>query len=92
MKEHYDNQVKEWWPLKNDNLTIKLQDGARFDDQDIAKSFNQMPCPLGSCMIGLSKRLMNVVIREKDGFNSSNVYYGDTDSAYIHKKTMVHVR
>ena len=45
-----------------------------------------MPCNRGRYTLGLSKRLMNNVIREIDGFYSSNVYYRDTDSAYFHKK------
>ena len=36
--------------------------------------------------LGHCKRLVNTVIREIDGFYSNNIYYGDTDSAYIHKK------
>ena len=30
---------------------------------------------------------MNNVIREIDGFYSNNAYFGNTDSAYIHKIT-----
>ena len=41
-----------------------------------------MPCHLDSH----SKRLMNNVFLETDGFYSFNSYYGDRDSAYIHKE------
>ena len=40
-----------------------------------------MPCHRGSYIIGHSKRLMKNVIREIEGFHSSNVFYGDADSA-----------
>ena len=45
-----------------------------------------MPSQFGSNILSHSKRLMNDVFREIGGFNSINIYYGDTDSAYIHKK------
>ena len=45
-----------------------------------------MHCHLGSHVFGLCKRLMNFVIREKDGCYSKNYIYGDTNSAYIDKK------
>ena len=85
-EKEFDERVKEWWPMRNGNLIFKLKDDNGVDDQDIAKSKNQMPCHLSSYILGHSKRIMNNVIREKDGFYSNNVHYGDTDSAYIHKK------
>ena len=45
-----------------------------------------MPSHFGSFILSHSKRLMNDVFREIDGFYSNNIYYGDTDSGYIHKK------
>ena len=48
--------------------------------------FSQMPCNLFSYTLCHSKRLMNSVIRESEGFYSNNIYYGDTDDVYIHKK------
>ena len=45
-----------------------------------------MPCHLGRYLLGHSKRLRNNISREIDGFYSDNIYYGDTDSAYIHEK------
>ena len=32
-RENYDNQFKEWWPRKNGNLIVKLEDDASVDDQ-----------------------------------------------------------
>ena len=86
MRENYDDKVKEWLPMSNDNLIVKLEDDNGVDNQDIAKSIDQMPRHLGSFILGHSKRLMKKVIREIDGFYSNNSYYAVTDSAYIHKK------
>ena len=86
MKENFDDRIKEWFPLKNGNLIVKLQDDEGVDDFDKAKSVNTMPSHFGSYILSHSKRLMNDVFREIDGFYSNNIYYGDTDSGYIHKQ------
>ena len=86
MRENFDDRVKEWFPLKNGNLIVKLEDVEGVDDFDKAKSINIMPSHFGSYILSHSKRLMNNVFREIDGFYSNNIYYGDTDSGYIHKK------
>ena len=86
MREIYDGRVKEWWPSKNGDLIVKSEDDNGIDDQDNAKSIDQMRCHLGSQILAHSKRLMNNVIREIDGCYSKNIYYGDTDSAHIHEK------
>ena len=86
MKENFDDRVEEWFPLKNGNLIVKLEDDEGVDDFDKAKSVNTMPSQFGSNILSHSKRLMNDVFREIDGFYSNNTYYGDTDSGYIHKK------
>ena len=73
--------------LKNGTLIVKLEDDVGVDDQDIAKGINQMPCHLGSYLLGYSKRLLNNVIRVIDGFNSNNV---TTEKRVVHniKKTL----
>ena len=86
MKESFDDRVKEWFPLKNGNLIVKLEEDEGVDDYDKVKSINTMPSHYGSYILSHSKRLMNDVFREIDGFYSNNIYYGDTDSGYIHKK------
>ena len=86
MRENFDDRVKEWFPLKNGNLIVKLEDDEGVDDYDKAKAINTMPSHFGSYILSHSKRLMNNVFREIDGFYSNNIYYGDTDSGYIHKK------
>ena len=86
MRENFDDRVKEWFTLKNGNLIVKLEDGEGVDDYDKAQSINTMPSHFGSYILSHSKRLMNNVFNEIDGFYSNNIYYGDTDSGYIHKK------
>ena len=86
MNENFDDRVKEWFPLKNGNSLVKLQDDEGVDDFNKAKAINTMPSQFGSNILSHSKRLMNNVFREIYGFYSNNIYYGDTDSGYIHKK------
>ena len=86
MREKFDDRVKEWFPLKNGNLIVKLEDDEGVDDFDKAKSINTMPSHFGSYILSHSKRLMNVVFHEIDGFYNNMIYYTDTDSGYIHKK------
>ena len=86
MRENFDDRVKEWFPLKNNNFIVKLEDDEGVDNFDKAKSINTMPSHFGSFILSHRKRLMNNVFHEIDGFYSINIYYGDTDSAYIHKK------
>ena len=86
MKENFDDRIKEWFPLKNGNSIVKLEDDEGVDDYDKAKSVNTLPSHFGSYILSHSKRLMNDVFREKDVFYNNVIYYTDTDSGYIHKK------
>ena len=86
MREKFDDRVKEWFPLKNGNLIVKLEEDESVDDYDKAKSINTMPSPFGSSILSHGKRLMNDVINEINGFYNNNIYYTDRDSLYIHKK------
>ena len=45
-----------------------------------------MPSHFGSYILSHSKRLMNYVIDQVNGFYNNTIYYTDTDSGYIHKK------
>ena len=67
-------------------MIVNLEDDAGVNDQYNVKSINQMPCHLGSYILGYSKRLMAIVIHEIDGFYRNSNYYGDADSAYIQKR------
>ena len=86
MKENLDDRIKEWFPLKNNNFIVKLEDDEGVDDYDKAKSVNTMPSHFGSNILSHSKSLMNNVLNQIDGFYNNNIYYIDTDSLYIHKK------
>ena len=86
MSENFDDRVKEGFPLKNGNLTVKLEDDEGVDDCDNAKSVNTMPSHLGSCILSHSKRLMNDVIKQIGGFSNNSIYYTETASLYIHNK------
>ena len=86
MKENFDDRVKEWFPLKNGNLRVKLENDEGVDDYDKAISVNTMPSHFGSIILSHSKRLMNDVIKQIGDFNNNSIYYTDTGSLYIHKK------
>ena len=62
--EIYNYRVKERWPLKNGNSIVKLENDSYAGDYDIAKSINQMPCHVCCFILGHTKRLFNIVIRE----------------------------
>ena len=86
MRENFDDRVKEWFPPKNGNLIVNLEDDEGVDDYDKAKSLNTMPSHFGSYILSHSKRLMNGVFRERGDFYNNVIFYTDTDSGYIHKK------
>ena len=86
MRENFDDRVKEWFPLKNGNLIVKLEEDEGVDDYNKAKSINTMPSHFGSYILSHSKRLLNDVFHEIDAFYNNVIYYTDTDSGYIHKK------
>ena len=89
MIENFDDRIKEWFPLKNGKLIVKLEQDEGVDDFDKAKSVNMMPSHFGSYILSHSKRLMNDVIQQIKGFYNNSIYYTYTDSLYIHQKTLV---
>ena len=86
MRKIFDDRVKEWFPLKNGNLIVKLENDEGVDDFDKAKSVKTMPSHFGSCILSQSKRLMNDVSTQVGGFYKNSIYYTDTDSLYMDKK------
>ena len=86
MRENFDDRVKKWFPLRNSNLIVKIEDDKRFDVYDKAKSVTTMPSHSGSSSLSHSKSLLNDVIRQIGGFYIDSIYYTDNDSLYIHKK------
>ena len=83
MKEDSNDKVREWFPLKNGNLFVKIEDDKSVDDYDKAKSMNTMPSHFGWYVLSLNKRLMNDFIKQTGGFYKNSIYYTDTDSLYI---------
>ena len=51
MRENFDDRVKEWFPLKNDNLIVKLEGDEGVDDFDKVKLVNTMPSHFGSYIL-----------------------------------------
>ena len=88
MEEKFDDKIKNWWPLKNDNLIIKMQDDERVDNQERLKSVNTMPSHLGSLVFGHKKRFVNIVIREI-GFFTTTTFTTLTPILLICIKTLV---
>ena len=86
MREKFDDRAKEWFPLKNGNLIVKLENDEGVDEYNKAKSANTRPSHFGSYILWHSKRLMNDLIKQIGGFYNNSIYYTDTDSLYIHKK------
>ena len=86
-EKKFDDRVNEWFPLKNGNLQVKLKDDEGVDDFDKEKSVNTMPSHFGSNFLSHSKRLMNDVIKQIDGFYNNSIYYTDTDFFIYTKNT-----
>ena len=85
MLTEYDDRVKNYIPLENGNYMVNIVDHEGVDDNGISKKINSQPFQFGSTILSHSKRLMNDVILTLDGFKNNKIYYGDTDSVYIHK-------
>ena len=85
METEYDDRVKEDIPLKSGNYLVNVKDHNGVDDNVVSKKVNSQPFQFGSLILSHSKRLMNDVILALDGFKNNKIYYGDTDSVYIHK-------
>ena len=68
MRANFDDRVREWFPLKNENLVVKLEVNKCVDDYDKAKSMNIMPFLFRSYILSLSKRLVIEVINQMGGF------------------------
>ena len=81
-----NNQVKEWFPLKNGNIMVKLQDLEGVIDSRYCKKIDSQPCHLGFFKLTYPKRLMNGVILTTDGFKNNKVFhYSETNFINIHK-------
>ena len=84
MKTEFDENVLDYWKLPNGNYIVKMKKDDGLDDDCDIKS--TLPAVLGAFILANSRRIMNMFIREINGFYENNVYYTDTDSLYIEKK------
>ena len=83
MEMEYDENVLDYWKLPNGNYIVKLKkDDGLEGDNDVK---NTLPSHLEAFILSNSKRIMNNLIREINGFCNNSIYYGDTDSLYIEK-------
>ena len=90
MSTDFDENVSEFCRLTKEEHIVKLKhDDALEWDTDPK---NTKPDPLSSFILRNSKRIFNLFIRETDGFETNIVYYTDTDSLFIEKKTLVCLR
>ena len=85
MKTQYDDQVSEWFLLKNGKIVVTLKDHEGVDDNGYSKKINSQSCHLRSFILFHPKRLRDDVILAEDGFKNIKIYYSDTYSIYIHK-------
>ena len=84
--ENIDDRVKEWFPMKNCNLIVKLEDDEGVGDYDKAKSINTKPSHFGSFILSHSKSLMNDVIKQIGGFcKTKYLLYRHQFSVYTQK-------
>ena len=84
METEYDEIVLDYWKLPNGNYIVKLKkDDGLEGDNDVK---NTLPCHLGAFILSNSKRIMNIFIREINGFYINSIYCGDTDSLSIEQK------
>ena len=84
MMSEYDERVKDFWGISHGNYIVIMIDDAGLEDE-VMKS-NTMPLQLGAFVLSNSKRIMNNFIHAINGFHTSDVFYGDTDSLYIENK------
>ena len=74
MKTEYDDRDIEWFPQKNNNVTVKIDDHKCVDNSGYSKKINSQPCHLGAFISSHSKRLLNDVIIALDGFKNHKIY------------------
>ena len=84
MKTEFDENVLDYWKLPNGNYIVKMKKDVGLDgDCDIK---NTLPVVLGAFVLSNSRRIMNIFIKEINGFYKNKIHYTDTDSLYIEKK------
>ena len=74
MKTEFDENVLEYWKLPNGNSIVKTKkdDGLDDDESDVK---NTLPAVLGAFILANSRRIMNNIIREKNGTDFMKITY-----------------
>ena len=78
METECDDNVLDYWRLRNGNYIKKLKKDDGLDRDNDEK--NTLPSHLGAFIFSNSKRIMDNFIREINGFYNISIFYGDTDS------------
>ena len=73
------------YPPQNEKYLVNIKDHDGIDDNGVSKKVNSKPFQFGSLILVHSKILLNDVILALDDFKNNKIYYGDTNSVYIHK-------
>ena len=79
-----DERVKDYWRISHGKYIVEMIDDAGLKDE--VKKLNTMPLHLGAFVLSNSKRFMNNLIHDINGFHTNDVYYTDTDSLDIENK------
>ena len=83
MKTEFDENVLDYWKLPNGICISKMRrDDGLDDDCDIK---NILAAYLEPFKLSNSKRNMNILFRQINGFFNNGIYFGDTDSLYVTK-------
>ena len=83
MKTEFDENILDYWKLLNGKYFVKKKKDDGLDDDCDNK--NTLPAVLGAFTLSISKRNMNNLIREINGFYNNNINYADCDSLYVEK-------
>ena len=84
METEYDDDVLDSWRLPNEICIVELEENDGLEGDNSVKK--TLPSPLGAIILSNSKRIMDIFIKEVNGFYNNNIYYTDTDNLYIEKK------
>ena len=79
-----NERVKEFWKISQGTYIVKMIDDKGLEHK--VKKLNTMPLHLRSFVLRNSMRIMNNFIHAIIGFNTSDLYYEDTDSIYNENK------
>ena len=73
-RESFDDRGEEWFPLKNANLVVKIQDDEGVEDHDKAGSVKKMPTQFDIHVLSLRKRFSTTFINQIGGFHNKSFY------------------